>query len=156
ATSNSSWSRPSKELALHEVGKSPLPSYAKSGPASSVADANAANSLMVPDQVEANGSPDSTPEPELPERFRIRDESGHCVVARLHGRYEDETALMQPDGQIGFPSMLIPTGEPFVPMTAETLQARLREGPFADCEVLTTAHYLILYQSKKGITEGDA
>jgi hypothetical protein len=68
-------------------------------------------------------------------------------VARLHGQYDGHTALMRPDGQLGFPDMLVATDEPFVPMQAEALRERLQAGPFADYQVLTTQHYLILYQS---------
>jgi hypothetical protein len=55
---------------------------------------------------------------------------------------------MQPDGQLGFPSMLIPTDEPFVPLTAEVLRARLQEGPFVEYKVLKTQHYLIFSQDR--------
>ncbi len=83
----------------------------------------------------------------MAKRYRIRDESGRCVVARLHGRYEGKTALLQPDGQLGFPSMLVPTDDPFVPVSSESLQERLQKGPYAEYQVLTTRHYLIFYQS---------
>ncbi len=87
------------------------------------------------------------PEPSPSRRFRIRDESDTCVVARLHGQHEGKTALLLPDGQLGFPNMLVPTDEPFVPITSEALQARLQNGPYAEYQVLTTPHYLIFYQS---------
>ena len=90
--------------------------------------------------------PESAP-PAPARRFRIRDESGKIVVARLHGEYEDKTALLRPDGQLGFPNMLVPTDEPFVPMTGDDLRARLQEKPYSDYQVLTTPHYLIFYQS---------
>ncbi|MGP0065457.1 MAG: DUF1570 domain-containing protein [Isosphaeraceae bacterium] len=93
------------------------------------------------------GPPAPEPAPSQARRFRIRDESGNCVVARLHGQYGGKTALVQPDGQLGFPNRLVPTDEPFVPMTNEALQARLQEGPYVEYQVLTTPHYLIFYQS---------
>ena len=43
------------------------------------------------------------------QRFKVRDENGQPVVARLHGRWEDKTVLILPDGQLGLPNMLIPT-----------------------------------------------
>jgi hypothetical protein len=86
-------------------------------------------------------------------RFRIRDEQKQCVVARLHGQYKDKTALLQPDGQIGFPDRLVPTIEPFVPVTSEALRARLQKGPYAEYQVLTTQHYVIFFQSKRAFAE---
>ncbi len=43
--------------------------------------------------------------------------------------------------------MLVPTDQPFVPVSSETLQGRLQESPYAEYQVLTTQHYLIFYQS---------
>ena len=47
--------------------------------------------------------------PPEPPRFKVRDEQGQPVVARLHGQHEGTTALILPDGQLGFPNMLVPT-----------------------------------------------
>lgn len=89
-------------------------------------------------------------------RFRIRDEAGQCVVARLHGEFGGKTALMQPDGQIGFPSMLVPTTDPFVPMNADALQRRLVTKPFAGFGVIATTHYLVFYQSRLAFAQDSA
>ena len=72
---------------------------------------------------------ESTPPPA--KRFKVRDEFGNCVVARFHGEYGGNTALILPDGQLGTPNLLIPTNEPFQPLTADQLQNQLRDGPFA-------------------------
>ena len=89
-------------------------------------------------------------------RFKIRDEFGQCVVARLHGQYGDKTALILPDGQTalirtnaqpGVPHPLVPTSEPFKPYSATELKVLLHNGPFADYQLLTTDHYLIFYKS---------
>jgi Protein of unknown function (DUF1570) len=80
-------------------------------------------------------------------RFKVRDESGECVVARFHGQYGDKTALILPDGQLGTPTRLVPTDDPFQPLTAQQLETQLRNGAFAEYHVLRTEHYLIFYQS---------
>jgi hypothetical protein len=82
-----------------------------------------------------------------PKRFKVRDEYGNCVVARFHGRLGDETALVLPDGQLGKTKVLIPTPEPFQPLTPDQLQTVLRAGPFAEYQLLKTSHYLIFYKS---------
>jgi Protein of unknown function (DUF1570) len=89
------------------------------------------------------------PESTLPpaKRFKVRDEFGNCVVARFHGEYGGNTALVLPDGQLGTPNLLIPTDEPFQPLTADQLQNQLRDGPFATYDLLKTNHYLIFYKS---------
>jgi len=81
------------------------------------------------------------------QRFKVRDEFGHCVVARFHGQFGGKTALILPDGQLGYTNRLIPTDDPFQPLTADQLQTVLAEGPFAKCLLLKTDHYLIFYQS---------
>jgi Protein of unknown function (DUF1570) len=80
-------------------------------------------------------------------RFKIRDELGHCVVARLHGQHADKTVLILPDGQLGIPNMLVPTDEPFRPLSSDELEQQLHGGPFAEFQLLKTEHYLIFYQS---------
>jgi len=80
-------------------------------------------------------------------RFKVRDEFRHCVVARFHGQYGDETALILPDGQLGTTKRLIPTDDPFQPLTADQLQTVLLDGPFAEYLLLKTDHYLIFYKS---------
>ncbi|HZW33531.1 MAG TPA: DUF1570 domain-containing protein [Isosphaeraceae bacterium] len=140
----------SKGLAAREPRSGPSRPGAKPGPVSSSlvaasAPAKPATAVAKPT------APQPIPVPAR--RFRIRDESGHCVVARLHGQYRDQMALMQPDGQLGFPTLLVPTDEPFLPITAEELRARLQKGPYADYRVLTTRHYLIFYQSNTTFAE---
>lgn len=89
-------------------------------------------------------------------RFHVRDEWGDCVVARLYGEADDRTAVLQPDGQIGFPRMLVPTRDPFVPMTADQLQRRLEKKPFAGFGVIATPHYLVFYQSRLAFAQDSA
>jgi hypothetical protein len=86
-------------------------------------------------------------------QFKVRDENGQTVVARLHGRYEGKTVLILPDGQLGIPNMLIPTDEPFRPFTAEQLLPRLQNGPLQGFQVHQTPHYLIFYQSSQAFAE---
>jgi len=81
------------------------------------------------------------------ERFKVRDEFGQCVAARFHGQFGNQTALILPDGQLGFTNRLIPTDLPFQPLTSEQLQTVLLEGPFALYHLLKTDHYLIFYKS---------
>jgi hypothetical protein len=91
--------------------------------------------------------------PPEPPRFKVRDEQGQPVVARLHGQHEGTTALILPDGRLGFPNMLVPTDEPFQPFTADELLARLQKGPLGDFQVHQTAHYLIFFQSSRALAE---
>ncbi|MBV8129938.1 MAG: DUF1570 domain-containing protein [Planctomycetaceae bacterium] len=91
--------------------------------------------------------------PPEPPRFKVRDEQGQPVVARLHGQHEGTTALILPDGQLGFPNMLVPTDEPFQPFTADELLARLQKGPLGDFQIHQTAHYLIFFQSSRALAE---
>jgi hypothetical protein len=78
------------------------------------------------------------------------------VVVRLHGQSGDTAAVLQPDGQLGWPNMLVPTDEPFVPLKAEALRDRLHKSPYAEYQVLTSAHYVIFYQSNLAFAEESA
>jgi len=69
------------------------------------------------------------------------------MVARLHGQSGGKTAVVLPDGQLGFTTMPVPTDEPFQPATADELASLLQQGPFAEYSLLKTDHYLIFYQS---------
>lgn len=80
-------------------------------------------------------------------RYLVRDESGRDVVTRLHGRNSDRTLVELPDGQLGIPNILIPTDQPFKPMTMAEVEDALHSGPFAEFQLLKTDHYLIFYQS---------
>jgi hypothetical protein len=86
-------------------------------------------------------------------RFKVRDQFGECVVARFHGQFGDQTALILPDGQLGAPDRLFPTEEPFQPLTADQLEPLLHHGPYADYQVLKTEHYLIFYQSSAAFAQ---
>jgi hypothetical protein len=97
----------------------------------------------------AAAAPDPELDPPDAPRFKVRDEQGLPVVARLHGRHEGTAALILPDGQLGIPNMLVPTNEPFRPFTSEELLERLQKGPLGDFKVHQTAHYLIFYQSSR-------
>jgi hypothetical protein len=82
-----------------------------------------------------------------PMRYKIRDDLGRCAVGRLHGQYGNKTTLILPDGQLGIPSTLVPTDEPFRPIGADELGKRLLNGPFSGYKLLKKNHYVILYQS---------
>ncbi len=115
-----------KSILIRESRGGPQRPGTKPGPAP-LAPARTSSKVPKP-AVEEVQPPAPEPAPSQAKRFRIRDrDSGLCVVARLHGQYEGKTALLQPDGQIGYPNMLVPADEPFVPMTSEALQARLQE-----------------------------
>jgi hypothetical protein len=86
-------------------------------------------------------------------RFKVRDDYGRLVVARLHGQLGDKIAVVLPDGKLGFPTMYVPTDEPFSPMSADDLAPLLQQGPFAEFLLLRTEHYLIFYQSSLGFAQ---
>jgi hypothetical protein len=97
----------------------------------------------------------ANPEPNLAPRFKIRDKFNQCVVARLYGQSGDRTQLILPDGQLGTPSLLVPTDEPFQPFTSDQLLSLLQEnnGDFGGYPVLKTDHYLIFYKSTRAFAE---
>ena len=86
-------------------------------------------------------------------RFAVRDDDGRPVVARLHGHRDGKTIVLLPDGRLGIPSMVVPTDEPFVPISGDAMEKRLQSGSFAEFQVARTAHYVILYQSSKKFAE---
>ena len=94
--------------------------------------------------------------PPIGGQFRVKDERGESVVARLHGRWGGKSVLILPDGQLGIPNMLIPTDEPFRPLTADELLPRLQQGPLGDFQVLRTTHYLIFYKSSRSFAEASS
>ena len=59
--------------------------------------------------------------------------------------------LILPDGQLGTPNRLIPTDEPFQPLTADQLESRLQKGPFAEYHVLKTEPLPDLLQVDSGL-----
>jgi hypothetical protein len=93
------------------------------------------------------------PAPTAQRRFKVRDEHGQPLVARLHGQHDGQTALILPDGQLGHPNMLVPTDEPFRPFTADELLPRLHRGSLSEFQVFKTTHYLIFYQSSHAFAE---
>ena len=140
---------------MRKSRRPPLLSLAHGRPFSPLPPAAAEPQCAVPVLVELADAPaaglfQASPEPP---RFKVRDEQGQPVVARLHGQHEGTTALILPDGQLGIPNMLVPTNEPFQPFTAEELLARLQKGPLGDFQVHQTAHYLIFYQSSRAFAE---
>ena len=85
----------------------------------------------------------------------MRDQFDQCVVARLYGQYRGKSALILPDGQLGTTDHLVPTSEPFQPLTRDELAALLHEnnGPYAEFQLLKTEHYLIFYKSTRAFAE---
>ena len=88
------------------------------------------------------------------ERFKVRDEFGECVVARFHGQYGDKTALILPDGQLGTPNRLVPTDEPFQPLTADQLETVLQEWPVRRIPPLEDRPLPDLLQVDAGVRAG--
>jgi Protein of unknown function (DUF1570) len=142
------------------TSSSSTPDKAIQGPGPQGANRPAAATVAT-SKLKAEESPPQPPGPPLvdaakPPRFKVRDEFGQCVVARLHGQYGGTTALILPDGQTalipqsgqpGALTPLVPTSEPFKPLTASELRSILHNGPFVDYQLLTTDHYLIFYKS---------
>jgi uncharacterized protein (DUF3820 family) len=89
----------------------------------------------------------ATLDPRAGKCFKVRYEFGDCAVARFHGQFGDQTALILPDGQLGTASHLVPADEKFQPLSAEQLRDFLHQGPYLDYQVLQTEHYLIFYKS---------
>jgi hypothetical protein len=92
--------------------------------------------------------PMSTSRDSSPERIKIRDRSGRVMVARLHGEHDGQSRFILPDGQLGIPTRLIPTDEPFRPLTQDELYDLLKRELFSTFESFKTAHYLIYFQAK--------
>ncbi|APW60603.1 DUF1570 domain-containing protein [Paludisphaera borealis] len=82
-------------------------------------------------------------------RFSIRGDDGRPVVARLHGHRDGKTVVVLPDGRLGIPSMVVPSVEPFSPISGDEMERRAQTGPFATFQVHRTPHYVILYQSSR-------
>ncbi len=136
-------SRPRTILA-RGPGELPRPGARSSPPsASSVSDS------APPGHPAAASTPTIPPAParSAEKRFKVRDDYDRPVVARLHGQRGDKTVVVLPDGQLGFPTMQVPTNEPFHPSSADELATLLHRGPYAEYMLLRTEHYLIFYQS---------
>ena len=89
-------------------------------------------------------------------RLLVRDENGQPVVARVLGRDGDRTAVLLPDGQIGWPDGLIYTDKPFVPATKEALRDHLLAREFAGFQAIVTKHYVVLYQGSRSFAQASA
>ncbi|WZO96577.1 DUF1570 domain-containing protein [Isosphaeraceae bacterium EP7] len=76
-------------------------------------------------------------------RYKVHDETGREVVVREHGRNGDRVITLLPDGQLGYPSRLISTEEPFVPLTLAEMRQRLENGPYRGYRIYESKHYLI-------------
>ena len=87
-------------------------------------------------------------------RFKVRDDYGRLVAARWYGEDRGKTALILPDGQLGIADTLVPTKDPFTPLTGEELRGLLQDGPYAGFQVVTSPHYLIFYKSTLTFAEG--
>ena len=78
-------------------------------------------SPVPPAPVPSGRAPAPDASPQANQRFKVRDEFGKCVVARFHGQDGGKTALILPDGQLGFANRLVPTEEPFQPLTRRSV-----------------------------------
>ena len=98
--------------------------------------------------------PPAPPKPAPPKfgakRVLVKDKAGRPIVAEVHGQDADRTAVLLPDGQIGWPDGLVFTDRPFVPESMDALRARLLGGEFLGFDAVETKHYLVLYQEAKG------
>ena len=109
------------------------------------------------------GTPEPGPAPETkghprePRRLLVRDRKGQAIVAREYGMLKDRTAVILPDGQIGWPEGLVVTREPFVTATMEEMRRSLLDDPeFTTFRVHQTAHYLVMYQCSESFAKGSA
>lgn len=89
-------------------------------------------------------------------RILVRDEDGQPVVARIHGRDGERTAVLLPDGHIGWPDGLIYTDRPFVAMTKQAVRDRLLAREFAGFKSIETKHYVVLYHGTKPFAQASA
>ncbi len=111
--------------------------------------ASSAKDTAPPDRPAPVAKPTIPPAPASSnqKRFKVRDKFNRLVVARLHGQLGDKTAVVLPDGQLGFTTMHVSTDEPFRPASAAEVASLLHQGPYAGYLLLKTDHYLIFYQS---------
>ena len=72
----------------------------------------------------------------------------------FHGKEGDKTGLILPDGQLGFANRLVPTEEPFQPLTADQLEIVLRDGPFAEYNALEDGSLSDFLQVEPGLRPG--
>ena len=83
----------------------------------------------------------------------MRDEAGRAVIARMHGQHRDQVVVILPDGQLGIPSGLVPTEEPFRVASVGAMREDLIKGPFAAFEPRQSTHYLVLSQCSPRFAE---
>ena len=86
------------------------------------------------------------------ENLLVQDHRGRGVVARVYARSGDRTLALLPDGQLGFPDRLVPTPEPFVAATPESMSRDLAEGAFAKFKITPSPHYLVASQGSARFT----
>jgi hypothetical protein len=87
-----------------------------------------------------------------PRRVRVRDESGLVRVARVY-RDQDPPVVLLPDGQLGVPSGLSYTDEPFAADRPEVIAERLTHGPFPGFSVYHSAHYVVVSEGSPRFAE---
>ena len=100
----------------------------------------------------------SAPSPAEPRRLLVRDSGGKAVVAREYGMLKDQTAVVLPDGTIGWPTTEVATDEPFAPSTLDELERTLHaaDAEYATFRVIKTEHYLVFYQSSERFARDSA
>jgi hypothetical protein len=104
---------------------------------------------------EASPPPPPPPSPAdpRPRRVVLRDETGMVRVARLYACEVDPTVVQLPDGQLGVPSGLSFTDEPFVVERADQIAERLTRTAFPGFDVHATEHYVVLYEGSDRFAE---
>jgi hypothetical protein len=89
-------------------------------------------------------------------RVLVRDDDGQPIVARILGRDGDRTAVVLPDGQVGWPDGLIYTDRSFQSASKAAIRDRLLAREFAGFHAIETEHYLVLYQGTKSFAQASA
>ena len=89
-----------------------------------------------------------------PQRIQIRLPNGELVVSRLHGRRDNEIAVVLPDGRIGFVDGLTTTEQPFEPDSKEKVRNSLLARPeYARFKSKITDHYVLIYDGSERFAE---
>ena len=74
------------------------------------------------------------------------------MVARFHGEYGDKTALILPDGQLGFAESARPNRRAVPAAHGRSVANRADEMvPSPNINLMKTDHYLIFYKSTPGL-----
>jgi hypothetical protein len=87
-------------------------------------------------------------------RYKVHDETGREVVVREHGRNGDRVITLLPDGQLGYPTRLIPTEDPFLPLTMKELKERLETSVYRGYRIYESNHYLIFAMCSDNFARG--